>query len=129
MRHAVRHRATDARLSDSGWLPSDPRATDLILLRSALTSGRGSMTVASTTSVNVKQAVPFFGVTNMEASLRFYVDGLGFRHPQLRRPLAFLGPRFPASPSLLPMRKEHRNSTRPCQRALSPLSRSEEHTS
>ena len=30
-------------------------------------------------SVNVKQAVPFFGVTNMEASLRFYVDGLGFK--------------------------------------------------
>jgi lactoylglutathione lyase len=27
---------------------------------------------------NVKQAVPFFGVTNMEASLRFYIDGLGF---------------------------------------------------
>src|ERR1019366_8079823 len=37
------------------------------------------MTVASTTTVNVKQAVPFFGVTNMEASLRFYVDGLGFK--------------------------------------------------
>ena len=37
------------------------------------------MTVASTTSVNVKQAVPFFGVTDMKASLRFYVDGLGFR--------------------------------------------------
>src|ERR1700756_3504432 len=37
------------------------------------------MTVASTTSANVKQAVPFFGVTNMEASLRFYVDGLGFK--------------------------------------------------
>ena len=36
-------------------------------------------TTASTTSVNVKQAVPFFGVTNMEASLRFYVDGLGFK--------------------------------------------------
>jgi uncharacterized glyoxalase superfamily protein PhnB len=32
----------------------------------------------ATTSVNVKQAVPFFGVTSMEASLRFYVDGLGF---------------------------------------------------
>jgi lactoylglutathione lyase len=31
------------------------------------------------TSANVKQAVPFFGVTNMEASLRFYVDGLGFK--------------------------------------------------
>ena len=31
------------------------------------------------TSANVKQAVPFFGVSNMEASLRFYVDGLGFK--------------------------------------------------
>jgi lactoylglutathione lyase len=30
------------------------------------------------TSANVKQAVPFFGVTDMEASLQFYVDGLGF---------------------------------------------------
>jgi lactoylglutathione lyase len=29
-------------------------------------------------SANVKQAVPFFSVTNMEASLRFYVDGLAF---------------------------------------------------
>jgi catechol 2,3-dioxygenase-like lactoylglutathione lyase family enzyme len=29
-------------------------------------------------SVNVKKAVPFFGVTDMESSLRFYVDGLGF---------------------------------------------------
>jgi hypothetical protein len=29
-------------------------------------------------SANVKQVVPFFSVTNMEASLRFYVDGLGF---------------------------------------------------
>jgi lactoylglutathione lyase len=37
------------------------------------------MTVASTTSVNVKQAVPFFGVMNMESSLRFYVEGLGFK--------------------------------------------------
>lgn len=36
------------------------------------------MTTAAATSVNVKQAVPFFGVMNMEASLRFYVDGLGF---------------------------------------------------
>jgi len=35
--------------------------------------------VATVTSVNVKQAVPFFGVTNMESSLRFYVDGLGFK--------------------------------------------------
>jgi lactoylglutathione lyase len=30
------------------------------------------------TEPNVEQAVPFFMVTNMEASLRFYVDGLGF---------------------------------------------------
>jgi catechol 2,3-dioxygenase-like lactoylglutathione lyase family enzyme len=27
---------------------------------------------------NLKQAVPFFNVTNIEASVRFYVDGLGF---------------------------------------------------
>ncbi len=27
---------------------------------------------------NVQQAVPFFGVSNMETSLSFYVDGLGF---------------------------------------------------
>jgi lactoylglutathione lyase len=27
---------------------------------------------------NIKQAVPFFGITNIEASLAFYVDGLGF---------------------------------------------------
>jgi lactoylglutathione lyase len=36
------------------------------------------MSVATATSANLKQAVPFFGVSNMEASLRFYVDGLGF---------------------------------------------------
>lgn len=29
-------------------------------------------------SPNVKQAVPFFMVTNMESSLNFYVNGLGF---------------------------------------------------
>jgi len=29
-------------------------------------------------SVNVRQAVPFFMVTNMEKSLQFYIDGLGF---------------------------------------------------
>ena len=37
------------------------------------------MTVDTVTSANVKQAVPFLGVTDMEASLRFYVDGLGFK--------------------------------------------------
>lgn len=30
------------------------------------------------TETNVKLAVPFFGVTSMDASYRFYVDGLGF---------------------------------------------------
>src|SRR5262252_9447751 len=35
------------------------------------------MTIAA--SLNVKQAVPFFWVTNMEVSLSFYVDGLGFK--------------------------------------------------
>src|SRR5579875_631760 len=29
-------------------------------------------------AANVKAAVPFFGVMDMESSLRFYVDGLGF---------------------------------------------------
>jgi lactoylglutathione lyase len=28
---------------------------------------------------NVKQAVPFFGVSNIEESVRYYVDGLGFK--------------------------------------------------
>ena len=30
-------------------------------------------------SENVQQAVPFFGVTEMKTSLRFYVDGIGFK--------------------------------------------------
>jgi len=30
------------------------------------------------TEANVQQAVPFFMVSSMEASLRFYVEGLGF---------------------------------------------------
>jgi lactoylglutathione lyase len=37
------------------------------------------MSTAPVVSANVKQAVPFFGITNMETSLRFYVDGLGFK--------------------------------------------------
>ena len=36
------------------------------------------MTANATGLPNVKQAVPFFMVTDIEASLRFYVDGLGF---------------------------------------------------
>jgi catechol 2,3-dioxygenase-like lactoylglutathione lyase family enzyme len=29
--------------------------------------------------MHVRQAVPLFGISSMEASLRYYVDGLGFR--------------------------------------------------
>src|SRR5437763_15984487 len=36
------------------------------------------MEVATKAAINVKQAVPFFAVSNMEASLRYYVEGLGF---------------------------------------------------
>jgi len=35
------------------------------------------MSVETKTSANVKLAVPFFMVKDMEASLRYYVDGLG----------------------------------------------------
>jgi lactoylglutathione lyase len=34
---------------------------------------------ATENSANVQQAVPFFMVSNMEASLRFYIEGLGFQ--------------------------------------------------
>ena len=36
------------------------------------------MTVATEAEVNVKQAVPFFAVSDIEESLHFYVTGLGF---------------------------------------------------
>lgn len=36
------------------------------------------MTSEITTKTNVQQAVPFFNVTNLETSLRFYLEGLGF---------------------------------------------------
>ncbi len=36
------------------------------------------MSTETTVGPNVKQAVPFFNVTDIEASLRFYVEGLGF---------------------------------------------------
>ena len=31
------------------------------------------------TDHNVEQAVPFFSVSDMQESLRYYVDGLGFK--------------------------------------------------
>lgn len=37
------------------------------------------MHVETKADVNVKQAVPFFRVSDMQASLRFYIDGLGFK--------------------------------------------------
>ena len=36
------------------------------------------MQVETAQTPNVKQAVPFFNVTDIEASLRFYLEGLGF---------------------------------------------------
>ena len=36
------------------------------------------MSVETKLELNVKQAVPFFGVSDMETSLRYYIDGLGF---------------------------------------------------
>jgi catechol 2,3-dioxygenase-like lactoylglutathione lyase family enzyme len=36
------------------------------------------MTSEITSKTNVQQAVPFFNVTNLETSLRFYLEGLGF---------------------------------------------------
>lgn len=36
------------------------------------------METQTQTAANVKQAVPFFMVEDMQKSLRFYVDGLGF---------------------------------------------------
>jgi catechol 2,3-dioxygenase-like lactoylglutathione lyase family enzyme len=36
------------------------------------------MSTDATMGPNVQQAVPFFNVTDIEASLRFYLDGLGF---------------------------------------------------
>ncbi|HEX4577111.1 MAG TPA: VOC family protein [Edaphobacter sp.] len=40
-----------------------------------LTTENGELT----TQPNVLQAVPFLMISNMEASLRFYIDGLGFQ--------------------------------------------------
>src|SRR2546421_211699 len=36
------------------------------------------MNTQTRTEANVKQAVPFFGVLNIEESVHYYVDGLGF---------------------------------------------------
>jgi lactoylglutathione lyase len=37
-----------------------------------------AVSVEAKTEPNVKQAVPFFAVSNIEASVRYYIDGLGF---------------------------------------------------
>ena len=37
------------------------------------------MNVATKVEANIQQAVPFFRVSNIEQSLRFYVEGLGFQ--------------------------------------------------
>ena len=40
--------------------------------------GVKKMSIEGKTAANVKQAVPFFRVSSMEESLRFYVEGLSF---------------------------------------------------
>src|SRR5579859_1200947 len=40
--------------------------------------GARIMNFEKKTAANVKQAVPFFRVSNMKESLRYYIDGLGF---------------------------------------------------
>lgn len=40
------------------------------------------MNVETKVEPNVKQAVPFFSVSNIEASVRYYVDGIGFEMTQ-----------------------------------------------
>lgn len=37
------------------------------------------MSLTTKTEPNIKQAVPFFGVSNIEESVRYYVEGLGFK--------------------------------------------------
>jgi len=37
------------------------------------------MTLVPNTEANIKQAGPFFAVANIEESVRYYVDGLGFK--------------------------------------------------
>src|SRR4029078_2656937 len=39
---------------------------------------RSAMPSTDIRAGNIKHAVPVFGITDIEASLRFYVDGLGF---------------------------------------------------
>lgn len=41
------------------------------------------MSTPSPAKVNVKQVVPFFCISDMERSLRYYVDGLGFTRTNL----------------------------------------------
>lgn len=36
------------------------------------------MTLTASSDTNVKHAVPFFSVSNIQESVRYYVDGLGF---------------------------------------------------
>jgi lactoylglutathione lyase len=44
------------------------------------------MEPTSADASNIRQAVPFFGITDIDASLRFYVTGLGFSMKQHRAP-------------------------------------------
>src|SRR6185436_9419438 len=51
----------------------------LATFRSPWRGAHATITAMITTTANLTQAVPFFMVTVMDRSLRFYVDGLGFQ--------------------------------------------------
>jgi len=63
-----------------GYSPADENADLLTPFRMTVISHSEISAMATQIKVeaNIEQAVPFFHVTNMETSLRFYVDGLGF---------------------------------------------------
>ncbi len=71
--------------ADADDPPSPIQASARVAVGSATSSPEGpsqfdtAMALKVTDVPNVRQAVPFFNVKDIEASLRFYVDGLGFK--------------------------------------------------
>ena len=63
---------------------SDPENSEFESVRSSHVTAPGTrgyiraMDAEAKTEPNVKQAVPFFGVSNIEESVQYYVHGLGF---------------------------------------------------
>ncbi len=57
----------------------DPPSEIDVILKSFDTPDETRVMKKTKTTTNVKQAVPFFRVSNIEESVRFYVEGLGFK--------------------------------------------------